>query len=530
MSGTTTSRILQSVDRQSRQLVERLQKLQEVGTQLSAEQDLEKLLALILRESRYLTDADAGAVFVRQDEVTTDPDATGKDRVFQSTPWLALEVAQNDSIRFPFRQMKLPFDQKTISGHVAVSGEIVNLPDAYRIPPEAPYTYTRSFDEASGYRCKSMLVLPMKNRAGDIIGVIQLINKKKDPRARLDTAGKVEQQVTVFDDFDEEFAGALASQAAVCIEKAKLYEDIERMFEGLVSSFTLALEKRNRTTFGHCSRVARYAVALAEAINESPPGAFGGLRFSPVQLRELKYAALLHDIGKIGVPEAVLDKHNKLLDSELLAVEYRLRYAADHGRSPGRMEEYVELVRRANIPRGLSEEDARKLSELRVERFTDADGAEKPLLTDHEYENLAVRKGNLTDPERRQIEQHALDTWEILKRIPWPRDFRSVPNIAGCHHEKVDGSGYPWRLRGEEIPLCGQILALVDIYEALTARDRPYKPALPVEKALAIVQQEVDRGGLNAAIWKLFVDRRIYALFANETGFVTRPRLPETPK
>jgi HD-GYP domain-containing protein (c-di-GMP phosphodiesterase class II) len=526
MSGTT-SRILQSVDRQSRQLVQRLQKLQEIGTQLSAEQDLEKLLDLILRESRFLTDADAGTIFVREDEVVTDPDATGKDRIHQVTPWLAMKVAQNDSIRLPFKQMRLPFDQKTISGYVAVSGDVVNLPDVYRIPSDAPYAYSRAFDERSGYRCKSMLVLPMKNRAGEIIGVIQLINKKKDSRARLDDPGKVESSVTVFDPFDEEFLLALASQAAICIEKAKLYEDIERMFEGLVSSFALALEKRNKTTYGHCMRVARYAVALAEAIHESPPETFGGLRFGPVQLRELKYAALLHDIGKIGVPEAVLDKHNKLLDSELSALEYRLRYAADHGRSPDRMKEYVEIVRRANIPRGLTEEEVRKLQELRAERFIDADGLEKPLLTDPEYENLAVRKGNLTDLERRQIEQHALDTWEILKRIPWPRDFRSVPNIAGCHHEKVDGSGYPWKLRGEEIPLCGQILALVDIYEALTARDRPYKPALPVEKAIAIVQQEVDRGALNAAIWKLFLDRKIYALFATETGYVARPPLPE---
>jgi HD-GYP domain-containing protein (c-di-GMP phosphodiesterase class II) len=528
MSGTT-SRILQSVDRQSRQLVQRLQKLQEIGIQLSAEQDLEKLLDLILRESRFLTDADAGTIFVREDEVVADPAATGKDRIHTVTPWLAMKVAQNDSIRLPFRQMRLSFDPKTISGYVAVSGDVVNLPDVYHIPDGAPYAYSRAFDGKSGYRCKSMLVLPMKNRAGEIIGVIQLINKKKDPRARLDDPAKVESAVTVFDPFDEEFLLALASQAAICVEKAKLYEDIERMFEGLVNSFSLALEKRNKTTSGHCMRVARYAVALAEAINDSPPGAFGGARFTPVQLRELKYAALLHDIGKIGVPEAVLDKHNKLLDSEMLAIEYRFRYAADHGKPAERMKEYTELIRKANIPRGMADEETRKLEEIRADRFVDADGAEKPLLTDREYENLSVRKGNLTDLERRQIEQHALDTWEILKRIPWPRDFRSVPNIAGCHHEKIDGTGYPWKLRKNEIPLCGQILALVDIYEALTARDRPYKPALPVEKALSIVQQEVDRGGLNAEIWKLFLDRRIYALFATETGYVARPPRPDPP-
>ncbi len=222
----------------------------------------------------------------------------------------------------------------------------------------------------------------------------------------------------------------------------------------------------------------------------------------------------------------MLDKQNKLLDCEVQAIEYRLLYAGDHGKDAARMREYAGLVRRINVPRGMTDEEARTLDEVRAERFTDADGREKPLLTDHEAESLAVRKGNLTALERRQIEQHIVDTWEILKRIPWPRDFRSVPNIAGCHHEKTDGSGYPWKLRGEEIPLGGQILAMVDIYEALTARDRPYKPALPVEKAIAIVQQEVDRGALNADLWKLFLDRKIHALFATETGFVARPPQP----
>jgi len=529
MSSGTTSRILGSVDRQSRRLVQRLQMLQEIGIQLSAERDLEKLLTLILQESRRLTGADAGTIFVREDEVVADPNATGKDRLHRTTPYLAMKIAQNDSVPLPFRRMRLPFDPTTISGYVATSGEIVNLPDAYRIPPGAPYSYSRTFDTQSGYRCKSMLVIPMKNREGEIIGVIQLINKKKNPLRRLDRPERVEEEVTAFDPLDEEFLSALASQAAVCIEKARLYEDIERMFEGLVGSFTLALEKRNRTTYGHCMRVARYALALAEAVNEAPPSLFGGFRFSPEGLRELKYAALLHDVGKIGVPEAVLDKQNKLTDAEIRVIEYRLRYAADHGKPPERMEAFAAAVRRANVPRDLSAEDARLLAEMHAERFTDLDGREKPLLTDPEYEGLSVPKGSLTESERRQIERHILDTWEILKRIPWPRDLRSVPNLAGCHHEKIDGSGYPWRLRGSEIPLGGQILALVDIFEALTARDRPYKPALPIERAISIIQEEVDRGRLNPNLWRLFLDRRIHELFATETGFVAKPPPADPP-
>jgi len=531
MSGkTTTSRVLESVDSRSRHLVQRLQKLQDIGIQLSAEQDLTKLLDLILRESRHLTSADAGTVFVRLDEVETLEHATGKDNIHKVTPFLVIKVAQNDSIKFPFKEMKLPFDRKTVSGHVAASGELLNLEDVYRLPADAPYAYSKAFDEKSGYRCKSMLVIPMKNREGDIIGVIQLINKKKDQTLILSGPDAVERGVTSFDAFDEEFVMSLASQAGICIEKAKLHEDIEKMFEGLVNSFTLALERRNRTTYGHCMRVARYAVAIAEAINDSPSELFGGLRFTKVQIKELRYAALLHDIGKIAVPEAVLDKQNKLLDSEITAIQYRLAYARSQGKPAAQIDAWVQAIRRINIPRGLSPEDKALLGQISAEKFVDVDGQEKPLLTPREVENLGIERGNLTGGERKQIEQHIVDTWEILKRIPWPRDYRAVANIAACHHEKINGSGYPWKLKGDEVPMGGQILAIVDIFEALTAKDRPYKPAIPIEKAIAIVQDEVNKGALNAKFWQLFLDRKLYNIFADETGFVHRPAEPQIPK
>jgi HD-GYP domain-containing protein (c-di-GMP phosphodiesterase class II) len=530
MSATTTSRLLETVDVRTRTLVQRLQKLQEIGAQLSGEQDLTKLLDLILRESRALTAADAGTIFVRWDDVQFNDEATGKDPIHQVTPYLAMKVAQNDSLSLPFREMRLPFDAKTIAGHVACSGEVLNLEDVYRLPGDVPYSYSKAFDEKSGYRCMSMLVVPMKNRVGEIIGVIQLINKKSDPRARLDLRGKIEPQVSPFDGFDEELVFSLASQAGICIEKAKLYEDIERMFEGLVNSFTLALEKRNRTTFGHCTRVARYAVAIAEAVNEAPADRFGGVKFTPLQIRELRYAALLHDIGKIAVPEAVLDKQNKLLDAEMAAIEYRFQWAKSQGKDPGKIDAWVSLLKRVNIPRGLTPDDKKSLAEILSERFTDVDGEEKPMLSAREYENLAIERGNLTTGERRQIEQHIVDTWEILRRIPWPRDFRKVANMAACHHEKINGSGYPWKLKGEEIPVGGQILAIVDIFEALTAKDRPYKPAIPIDRAIQIVQEEVDRGALNAELWNLFLEKRLYHLFMDETGFVHRPAAPQLPK
>jgi HD-GYP domain-containing protein (c-di-GMP phosphodiesterase class II) len=529
MSGSNTSRILESVDSRSRHIVQRFQKLQEIGTMLSAEQDLTKLLGLILRESRHLTNADAGTVFVRHEEVETIEHATGKDNIHKVTPFLVIKVAQNDSISFPFKEIKLPFDRKTISGHVAESGEILNLDDVYQLPADAPYAYSKTFDQKSGYRCKSMLVIPMKSREGDIIGVIQLINKKRDPAAVLESPAAVEKGVVPFDAYDEEFVMSLASQAGICIEKARLYDDIEKMFEGLVNSFTLALERRNRTTYGHCMRVAKYAVAIADAINASPPELFGGLRYTPIQIKELRYAALLHDIGKIAVPEAVLDKQNKLLDSEITAIEYRFHYAAATGKNPEKLKGWAAAIKRINIPRGLSPEDKKTLADIAAEKFTDVDGVERPLLTARELENLGIERGNLTGGERKQIEQHIVDTWEILKRIPWPRDFRAVANVAACHHEKINGTGYPWKLKGDEVPMGGQILAIVDIFEALTAKDRPYKPAIPIDKAISILQDEVNRGALNPKLWQLFLDRQLYNLFADQTGFVYRPAAPQIP-
>ncbi|HTF56406.1 MAG TPA: GAF domain-containing protein, partial [Planctomycetota bacterium] len=368
----TGSRILEALPREHRGLIRRFQKLQEIGAALSAEKDLAALLGLILRESRTLTSADSGSIYIREDEVEFLANATAKDTISKSTPYLVLKFTQNDSVTFPFKEFRLPFNVSTIAGYVANSGEIVNLADVYRLPPDVPFSYNTSFDQKSGYRCKSMLAVPMKNRDGDIIGVLQLINKKKNADARLRTSTDVEAGVANFDGFDEELLLSLASQAAVCIEKARLYDEIERMFEGLVQSFTLALERRNRTTYGHCLRVARYAVAIAEAVNNAPQDQFDGLRYTPDQVRELRYAALLHDIGKIAVPEAVLDKRNKLTDDALRAIEYRVHYWKQRIAAEGRpkvdlepLDRYLEHLRKVNVPTPLAQADSGLLSEMR---------------------------------------------------------------------------------------------------------------------------------------------------------------------
>lgn len=533
MSISSTSRILQRVPAEWRATFEKVDKLLDIAVSLSAERDLKALLGKILSESRKITGADAGSIYVREDLVELNTAATAKDPIRTVTPRLVFKSAQNDSVSLPFKEQVLDVNARTISGYVATTGKPVNEPDVYVLPDGRPYSYNQEFDRKSGYRCKSILAVPLLNRAGEVLGVIQHINKKSNPALRLEVPEVVEWGVKEFDEEDQALLQALGSQAAICIENARLYGDIELMFEGLVRSFTHALEKRNKTTFGHCERVAKYAIGIAEAINAAGPERFGGLRFTEEQMKELRYAALLHDIGKIAVPEAVLDKRNKLTDSELQAVEYRFAYwrerLAREGKPGGFLDGWLTHVRKVNVPRGMSDEDGRLLLQIAAAKFVDLDGQEKPLLTASEYENLAVSRGNLTKGERRKIEAHIDDTWHILRHVPWPAFVERVPNIAASHHEKIDGSGYPWKLKGDEVPLGGQILAIVDIYEALTAKDRPYKAAMPVEKALAIVQEDVDRGALNRKIFELFKSQKLYLMFSDNTGFVARPAEPVLP-
>lgn len=545
-----------------RALVERLHRLVEIGIALSAEQNLDRLLERILTEARRLTSADAGSIWLRQDERVRTPNPTAADPLYTETPWLVLKIAQNDSVEFPFRAVRIPFDTHSVAGYAAVTGRIVNAPDVYALPPGTPFEVSKSFDEATGYRTRSMVVVPMRNREGQSIGVLQLINRKRDVRARIRSAQDAAAHVVPFDDVDEELLAALGSQAGVAVEKARLYDEVARLFDGFVESLIVVLERRNRTTHGHCMRVARYAEEIARAIHECPDPPFTDIRFTEEQIREIRYAALLHDIGKLSVPEAVLDKRNKLTDAQIEAIAWRFAAA-------GRPPEEIEFIRKVNVPPPISAEDLARLEEMARQTVRGPDGQERPLLTarereqieslrglhiratteddvlrlkelarqtvrgpdgrDHplltpeELENLSIRRGNLTAAERREIEKHIVHTWEILARIDWPKSLRRVPHIAATHHEKLDGRGYPWGFRGEQLDVVQRILPIVDIFEALTAKDRPYKPPLPVPMALAVLEQDVRAGRLDADIFRLFVARGIHKIFADETG-VVRPK------
>lgn len=509
------SKILRKLPQDLRQIFARLYRLQQVCIAVTAEIRLEPLLEYILRSARELCAADAGSIFVRVDEIQERPNATPKDQPRTVSSHLAMKIVQNDSIDFPFREAKLPLDCSTIAGYVATTGQPLLIADVAQIPKDAPYRHFSRYDEATGYRTRSMMVVPMVDRRGERIGVLQLINKKEHRGIRLPTETEVRQFVRPFDEIDEELVLALASQAAVAIEKAALYRQIEEMFRSFVDSLTRVLEKRNYTTFGHCRRMANYARALAKEVSLRGTGRLAGVQYTPQQIEELEYAALLHDIGKLSVPDAVLDKRNKLTDDQMKIIEYRFAYAAQARPDPEYrkfLAESLEFLRRINIPRPMTDADVERLRRIRNVEGVDIDGRSRPLLTDMEFENLSIRSGNLTKEERKKIEEHITETWDILRRINWPPHLAKIPALAASHHEKMDGSGYPWGLQGDEIPLGGRILAIVDIFEALTAQDRPYKPPIPVEQALGILQDLVNQGKLDKDLFEIFVRQKVYAL------------------
>ncbi|MBM4370128.1 MAG: GAF domain-containing protein [Deltaproteobacteria bacterium] len=481
---------------------DRVRLLIDLGLALTAERDMDRLLEKFLRGCRQLTQADAGSIYL-----VNRKDGEPRDITFAA--------AQCDSLKVPFRSVRLPLSRAFVAGYVGLTGELLNIPDAYRLPPERPYHFDPKFDRAAGYRTRSMLVVPMRDHRGRIIGVVQLINRKTQWNRKLRTPEDFEQFVTVFDTASEAFAQAVASQAAIAWENARLIAAMEQLFAGLVDASVAAIESRDPTTSGHSLRVTEFAMALAQEWNRSRDGRPGTL--SEDDLREFRIASLLHDFGKIGVPEAVLRKATRLNEVQLELVRTRFALLRRLARAGGD-EETVERLQRGwevitvlNSKGWLAEEEASVVRGL-LEVSVDLDGATLSALTAEEAEHLLIPRGNLTNQERRQMDDHVAHTHAFLSTIPWPEELRRVPEVAAGHHEKLDGSGYPWGLRGDELLLQQQILAVADIAEALTAKDRPYRKPIPPERVAEILRDEAARGKLSRELVELFVTRLLLAV------------------
>lgn len=524
-------RMLQQLDAALARKSRELHEVNKIGVALSAERDIDALLALILGKCREITAADAGSLYLL--ERGKDDDSVADDR-------LRFKLAQNDSVVVSFEEFEIPLDQTSIAGYVALTGDIVNVADAYHLSPGTPYTISRSFDQQSGYRTKSMLVVPMLDHRGQILGVVQLINKKSDPRAVLQPPAAAEAQVVPFTGIDEELVSSLASQAAVALENTRLIQGIKDLFDAFVRASVTAIEARDPTTSGHSERVAVLTVGLAEAVDRSDGGSLRAVRFSRDQVQEIRYASLLHDFGKVGVREKVLIKGKKLYVGEVLLIRQRFAYIkrtleSEHLRAKlarvqagqadaallGEMDRahlerqaeidaLLRMVQHANEPAILEDESFRALMALPARQFVDLEGNHQPFLTPDELEALSITRGSLSSAERRQIERHVTHTYRFLSQIPWTGEYRRIPEIAYAHHEKLDGSGYPRGLTADQIPLQSRMMTIADIYDALVAWDRPYKKSVPPERALDILHEEAAAGKLDAELLALFVAARVW--------------------
>jgi HD-GYP domain-containing protein (c-di-GMP phosphodiesterase class II) len=508
-----------------------LAELTAIGVALTTERDLNALLDLILTQARRVTASDAGSLYLVERDDAGVP------------THLRFAMAQNHTLPgIPFSTFTVPIDHASLAGYVAATGEPLVIGDVYLLPDDVSYRQNRSFDDAFGYRTKSMLVLPMKSHRDEIVGVLQLINRKHVPDMRLMSDEVVDREVLTYDQRCVELTTALASQAAVAIENGRLYEDIEKLFEGFVTAAVTAIESRDPTTSGHSGRVATLTVGLAEVVDRSSDGPYRHVSFTRAQLRELRYAGLLHDFGKVGVREQVLVKEKKLYPQDLDVIRNRFAYLLqradlefertradfvltsgqqgydamvkrlDAERRARRAELtcFLDAIVRANEPTVLPEGSFDTLHQIRERTFIDFEGRVRPLLEDHELQYLMIRKGNLDDAERREIESHVTHTYRFLEQIPWTRELRAIPQIAYGHHEKLNGQGYPNALDGSAIPVQTRMMTIADIYDALTATDRPYKRAVSAERALDILHMEATEGMLDAVLLEAFVQARVF--------------------
>lgn len=505
-----------------------VRELTSIARAITQERDIDRLLDLILAKSRFVTGADAGSIYVVEA-------AEGDPR----TRRLRFKMSQNDSCQFESREFTIPISTRSIAGYAAATKRPVDIADVHVLPADAPYSYDPSFDRRVGYSTRSMIAVPMISAEDEVIGVIQLINKKKNPRAVLRTEDDYDLQVIPFDARSSELLLSLASQAGIALENALLYDEIRKIFEGFVRASVQAIEQRDPTTSGHSLRVSVLSCRLAQTVDRADSGPYAGVRFTPREVKELEYAALLHDFGKIGVREQVLVKAKKLYPHALEAIRARIHYAGkvaeadalaqkialmERGAAKSDLDriddalrarreqlaEVYRLVSEANEPTVLSEGDFTRIHEIAKLPFTDADGNTSALLSSEEVIALSVRRGSLTDREMDEIRSHVVHTYEFLSRIPWGKSYARVAEIAGAHHEKLDGTGYPHGKRAHEIPLQSKIMTIADIYDALTARDRPYKKAMPADRALGILDLEVKSGHVDDALVRIFREAEIY--------------------
>jgi HD-GYP domain-containing protein (c-di-GMP phosphodiesterase class II) len=525
MENVVLKRQVAQLDAQAARRHRQFQELNRIGIALSAEKDIERLQAFILTSMRQLTHADGASLWLKTED-------EGGAKLF-------LASSQNHSIdKSTYSAFKVPVDEKSVVGYAVSKGASQIYDDAYNPPPGKPVG-GKSFDAQFGYRTKSMLTVPMRNYNKEVVGAVQLINAKRRLETRL-TVANVDNEVVSFLPDDVEMIESIASQAAVALDNKNLLDSIQALFDGFVQASVTAIEQRDPSTAGHSGRVEALTTSLARAVNGMGAGKYRDVNLTEDQFKELRYACLLHDFGKVGVREHILIKAKKLMPGQLEVIQSRfefversvqVKYATEKleamraGRGSAtvlseidkRLEEelsqlnqWMKSIATANEPSVLPEDKASMLEFLSQQTYYDMSGAPHPMLDPQEFRFLSIRKGTLDKEERLEMESHVTHSFHFLRKIPWTPLMRGIPEIAYGHHEKLDGTGYPRRLLGDQIPLQARMMTISDIFDALTAQDRPYKRAVPVTTALDILHAEANDGKLDKDLLDIFIAKDIY--------------------
>jgi len=511
-------------------LLEDFEQLVGIGISLSAEKNTERLLEQILISAQDLTHSDGGTLYLLDDN-----DKLNFEIMRTRSLGLVLGGSTHNAVQLspiPLYDEQGNPNNKTVAAYAALTNEVVNIEDAYNAHG-FNFQGTKDYDKRTGYHSKSFLTLPMKNHENQIIGVLQLINAT-DPQT-----GKV----IAFSAESQRLAESLASQAAITLTNHQLINNLRVLLERFIEVIAGAIDEKSPYTGGHCRRVPEIAMLLAQAVHDVDKGEFADLRFSDEELYELKIAALMHDCGKITTPIHVVDKATKLetiydriklietrfallkRDAELHLLqevmssndEEQKALRLNYEEYLNTLDEEIEFLRTANIgSEFMSEEKQQRVKDIAKRQYADINGKLQPLLTVEEVYNLTIAKGTLTKEERHTINYHMQSTINMLEKLPFPKPLKNVPEIAGGHHETMDGRGYPRGLTKEQMSVQARIMGIADIFEALTAADRPYKKAMPISQALSILGNMKLDSHIDPDLFDVFLHQKVYQDYARD--------------